>query len=259
MRFKQLDPDMKQQRRAIVLLLRFRTVLPSIEMRSYETYAKIARISNLDYNSVQHICKQATQEKRPPAPKKFDRQLEQEHIDFLTSEFTLVKQAGLTLVERCEAFEQLYPPKRLCATRLRRIYLKHKIRRKAVRKLKAVPVRSAQRYQDWKEELVKQISMAEKAKRKFVYVDEVFFSKSTVMYKAYSHRLTNLAVDQEKIYLKWHIVIAGVSEEKGVEHLCLLDESINQENFKDFLRGLRRRCGRQKLAVFMDNLRSHKT
>ena len=107
----------------------------------------------------------------------------------------MVKQAGLTLVERCEAFEQLYPPKRLCTTRLRRIYLEHKIRSKAVRKLKPVPVRSAQRYQEWKDELLKQISIAEKARRKFVYVDEVFFSKSTCLYKAYSHRLTNLAVD----------------------------------------------------------------
>ena len=73
MRFKQLDPDMKQQRRTIVLLLRFRTLLPSIKTRRYETYAKIARIANLDYNSVQQICKQATQEKRPPAPKKLVR------------------------------------------------------------------------------------------------------------------------------------------------------------------------------------------
>lgn len=250
---------MKEQRRTIVLLLRFRTTSPSLKTRKYVTYARIARIANLDYNSVQHICKKALQEKKLPTQKKIVRQLEQEHYDFLTSEATLEKYAGLTLQERCEVFERLYFPKRLCATTLRRIYIKYKISRKTVRQLKPVPVRGAANYQNWKEELLKEIEKARSQQRKIVYVDETFFSKKTVLYKAYSHRFTNLAVDQEKVYLNYHIVIAGVSEEKGVENLSIEDSAINQHGFKAFLRKLRRLNGKQKLAVFMDNLKSHKT
>ena len=52
MRYSALEPDMKQQRRTVVLLLRFRTIHPTPACRKYFTYAKVARIANLSYNSV---------------------------------------------------------------------------------------------------------------------------------------------------------------------------------------------------------------
>ena len=67
-------------------------------------------------------------------------------MDYLTREETLEKQAGRTLEERCAEFEALFKPKRLCATTLRRLYLKNKIRRKAVKKVKAISVGKAQEY-----------------------------------------------------------------------------------------------------------------
>ena len=73
-----------------------------------------------------------------------------EHVAYLTAEATLVQQAGLTVAERCAVFKQRYPPARLSPTQLRRLYHAHGIRRKTVRKLKALSVDEAGRYQQMK-------------------------------------------------------------------------------------------------------------
>jgi len=72
-----------------VLLLRFRTTSPTKLSRKFNTYWKIARIVKLDYSSVQHICRLALEEKKPPRAKNPERKLEQEHVEYLTSEVTL--------------------------------------------------------------------------------------------------------------------------------------------------------------------------
>ena len=200
MRYNSLSADLKGQLRTAVLLLRFRTTSPTNESHKYLTYSKIAKIVRLEYNSVQHICKQVTTEQKPPSAKRLNRKLDDQHFAYLTSEATLEKQAGLTLKERCEVFEHLFPPKRLCATTLRRIYLKHKITRKAVRQLKPLPASKAQDYRLWREKLLEEVNKAEQEQRKFIYLDEIMFTKKTLLTKAYSHRFSNLAVDQDKVY-----------------------------------------------------------
>ena len=157
-------------------------------------------------------------------------------------------------------FETLFKPKRLCATTLRRIYLKHKITRKAVKQLKPLPASKAQDYRIWREKLLDEIGKAEQERRKFIYIDEVYFTKKTLLHKAYSHRHTNLAIEQSKLHdTGYNCVIAGVSEEKGTEHIFIYDGPINQDHFKGFLRKLQRLNNKRKLALFMDNLGSHKT
>ena len=100
---------MQQQRRTVVLLLRFRTLYPTTASHRYLTYAKVAQVANLSYNSVQHICRRAVETKNLTTPRKRFSQLSSEHIDYLTSVATLVRQAGLTLVERCAVFKLQYP------------------------------------------------------------------------------------------------------------------------------------------------------
>ena len=116
MRYKQLDPDMKQQRRTVVLLLRFRTLYPTPTSHRYSTYAQVARVVNLDYNSVQYICRQAVLSRRPVTPRTRFSQLSSEHVDYLTNEATLVSQAGLTLAERCAVFKLQYSEVKLSPT-----------------------------------------------------------------------------------------------------------------------------------------------
>ena len=54
----------------MVLLLRFRTLHPTPACRRYLTYAKVARVANLGYNSVQYICQRALESKKPVTPRK---------------------------------------------------------------------------------------------------------------------------------------------------------------------------------------------
>lgn len=100
---------------------------------------------------------------------------------------------------------------------------------------------------------------AEAENRKIIYVDETMFTKKTWLDKGYSHRNTNLAVNEDDVYTSYTAVLAAVSEEKGVEHLFLSPDPINEENFKLFTRKLRQKNKGKKLALFMDNLWFHKT
>ena len=65
--------------------------------------------------------------------------LDHEHIAFLTDATTLKEWAGKTGRERCVLFHRRFPNKRLALTTLRRIYAKHKIKRKKVRQEKHLP------------------------------------------------------------------------------------------------------------------------
>ena len=67
------------------------------------------------------------------------RKLDQEHIDFLTSQDTLMRWAGKTLKERSKLVHRIYPDKRIAMSSLRCLYLKHKIKRKKVRQEKIKP------------------------------------------------------------------------------------------------------------------------
>ena len=73
-----------------MLLLRFRTLHPTPASHCYLTCAKVARVANLAYNSVQHICRRAVESKMPTTTRKRFGQLSPEHVDYLTSEATLV-------------------------------------------------------------------------------------------------------------------------------------------------------------------------
>lgn len=74
--------------------------------------------------------------------------LDQEHYDFLISEQTLERQAGLTLKERCKVFEERFSPKKLCPTTLRRIYLKNYITLKSIKELKPIARNKANAYHE---------------------------------------------------------------------------------------------------------------
>ena len=68
---------------------------------------------------------------------------------------------------------------------------------------------------------------AEQERRKIIYLDEIVFSKKTLLYRTFSHRYTNMAVNQERLYSSYLTAIASVSEEKGVEHIQIKGTAID--------------------------------
>ena len=139
MQFSKNGQEAKAQKREAVLLLRFRAAAPTPASKKYMSYRAIAEITNCSAYCVQHICRYALKPasaKRKAAPA---RQLAQRHVDFLRSDRTLELWSGKRLRERSALFHQRYPAKKIAVTTLRRLYLKHKVRRKKVRQEKLLP------------------------------------------------------------------------------------------------------------------------
>ena len=93
----------------------------------------------MPYASVQHICRSALKRKSHTKRDTESRRLEQQHIDFLLSHETLRHWAGFTLKQRCKLFHRQFVNKKIAVTSLRRLYLKHGVKRKAVRQEKLKP------------------------------------------------------------------------------------------------------------------------
>ena len=87
----------------------------------------------MPYNQVQHICRRATRGEKPRTSEQRVRRLDQAHVDFLTSMHTLEQWAGLTMKQRTVLFHRRFPDTRIAVTTMRRLYLRHGIRRKKVR------------------------------------------------------------------------------------------------------------------------------
>ena len=58
--------------------------------------------------------------------------LEQEHVDFITSQDTLVQQAGLSLAQRAKAFHRRFPDRRTYPVAIKRLYKAKGISKKKV-------------------------------------------------------------------------------------------------------------------------------
>ena len=133
------DPLIKQQVRAAVLLARFKTESPHKKSAAYCRIIDISKALSVPYSSVQHICRSALKRISPAKRDTESRRLEQQHLEFLLSQETLRLWAGFTLKQRCKLFHRYFINKKIAVTSLRRLYLKHGIKRKAVRQEKVKP------------------------------------------------------------------------------------------------------------------------
>ena len=136
MKYKKMPASKRNELRTAALLLRYRTSEPFATSRKYLSFRNIATILNLTHAEVEHICRKALNTPTPPSDYKRVHTLDQEHIDFLLHQRTLEQWSGLTLLERTVRFHRIYTDKRIAVTSLRRLYLKHGIKRKKVRQEK---------------------------------------------------------------------------------------------------------------------------
>ena len=66
---------------------------------------------------------------------------------------------------------------------------------------------------------LEEVAAAKREGRQFIYLDEINFTKSSVTLREWSARNSNLAIDQEEIYVGYRSVIATMSEEGGIIHI----------------------------------------
>ena len=141
------------------------------------------------------MCRSAL---KPQKPFTFDQQvklLEQEHIDYLLNQRTLEQWSGLTLKERTVMFHRQFPNRRIAVTSLRRLYLKNRIKRKKLRQEKVMPQEQQLEHAENCKEVLKQLDEARAAQRQVIYLDEVNFTKESLLKRDWSSKNSNLSVD----------------------------------------------------------------
>ena len=116
-----------------VLLMRYRSTDAADRNHRYMSYRHIAQFLKLTIYQVQHICcyKPVARNADYDLKKKAEV-LEDEHVNYIKADSTLLKMAGRTLKERSVLFEVEFPGKKLTARNLRSVYKKHKIKKKKV-------------------------------------------------------------------------------------------------------------------------------
>lgn len=235
-----MDKERQALLRKAALLIRFRTDKPTNKSFKYASYRQIAQVLKLTENEVQHICRKAAcQTLKNPTLAKIIRQLNQEHIDFLLQPKTLELWSGLTMKQRTIMFHRQFTDKRIAVTSLRRLYLKHGVRRKKVRQEKHLPLHVRSGYQEKCRRKLEEITRVKNGGRKLVYLDEINFTKRSVTLKEWSAKNTNLTIDNEDIYIGYRSVIAAMTEEEGIIHVCILEQAVASEDFISYLKKLR--------------------
>ena len=93
-------------------------------------------------------------------------------------------------------FHRRFLDKRIAVTSLRRLYLRHRIRRKKVRQEKYLPEHVKLQYNFKRRECIANLETARFENRKMIYLDEVNFTKRSVQSIDWSTCKDNQHVDQ---------------------------------------------------------------
>ena len=90
-------------------------------------------------------------------------------------------------------------------------------------------------------------------------LDECVVTKRTFPTHAWAAKLDNVKMDMSWIKSPCKAVILAVSQEMGLEHIEIHNNSINKVKFKIFLANLRARFWMDDILLVMDNLKIHKS
>ena len=106
--------------------------------------------------------------------------------------------------------------------------------------------------------LIEDIEQAKREGRLIVYIDEILFSKRSIKLREWAQKNSNLAVNQEDVYVGFRSVIAAMTEQHGLSLIKIHDEACTGEDFRDYLKQLKGKVGKRAVSLFMDNASIHK-
>ena len=102
------------------------------------------------------------------------------------------------------------------------------------------------------------MEQAEHEGRVLVFADETLFTKRALKQREWSAKNTNLAADQEELYVGYRSALASMTEEKGICLVGISDAPVKEPEFCAHISKLRAKAGKRPIALFMDNLWVHK-
>jgi hypothetical protein len=83
--------------------------------------------------------------------------------------------------------------------------------------------------------LKEKVTEAISEKIKIVFVDEAIFSPQTNLDRTWSLERENVRVIDFRNKVKTHALVAGISEDRGLECYLIYPRSINKDSFIEFL------------------------
>lgn len=108
-------------------------------------------------------------------------------------------------------------------------------------------------------EVLAELNEAKAEGRLLIYLDEITFTKRSLLAREWSSKNCNLSVDQKEVYIGYRSVIATITEEKGVGLCSIYMQSINADDFIEYLKKLRAKNGIHPISLFMDRLNVHRS
>ena len=90
-------------------------------------------------------------------------------------------------------------------------------------------------------------------------LDEFVVTKRTLPTRVWANKWNNVKIDMSWIKQPCKAVILAASQEMGLEHIEVHNNSINKRKFKAFLDNLRSKYPFDDILLIMDNLSLHKS
>ena len=94
---------------------------------------------------------------------------------------------------------------------------------------------------------------------KIIFIDEAIFSPATALQRSWSNKKISIEIKDQRSKIKTQALIAGISEDLGLESYMIKSRSFNQESYIEFLEMIRIKYPDRPLVLFMDNLSVHKS
>jgi transposase len=244
-----------------LLLLRFGPVKDPSKLTPRLNYASIAKVVKMQPESCRRLIARGLddlrrkQSQQKPARSK----LSQEHIQFLCSQQTLTAWAHLSLQQRVVMFHRQFPELRISTYLLHATYKRHGITFKFIRRGKKVIDFADPHYRELFTQMFQAIKSARHQDLKLFWVDEAVFTFNTFRKRAFSRRRESITINDADYFIKAQALICAVSEDGGLEAFQIYEKAVTSVDFANFMHILAERAGNKSFAVFMDNLRVHKT
>ena len=103
------------------------------------------------------------------------------------------------------------------------------------------------------------VKRARTSDKKVIWVDEAVFTFNTFSQRAWSSKYSSIKVKDTDAKIKTMALIAGISEDCGLEWYLIHPKAISTPEFVTFINEVSEKLGGREFCLFMDNLQVHKT
>ena len=163
------------------------------------------------------------------------------------------------MAERAQLFHRRFGEVKISPTTIRRVYLKHRIRFKNIKRGKREIDFSEVHYLSLFHRMRALVKQMEESQTRVVYLDETVFTFRTFRSKGWAHRRDRIKVNDSDLKVQTLALIAAISEDGGLIDFAIHPRAINTDVFVAFVRQLSEKLGGGDFALFLDNLSVHKT